>query len=176
MDAWLIGSIVGMVGIALWIGIWIIGPFWRDEELMRERARERERERQRERQRERERERELMRERERERMRERKREWARKEQERHALGHPLSAGSYNDYINGSIPGWKEKRGQRLHMDGRLCVMCGSKATQVHHVTYERLGIEDMGDLRSVCTSCHEHIHESPEHPLNPRQAYAGHRR
>ena len=73
-------------------------------------------------------------------------------------GTSLRSDDYRAYINGSIPGWHEKRAERLRMDDGLCVLCTDEATQVHHVTYDRLGIEDMDDLRSLCASCHAQVH------------------
>ena len=87
----------------------------------------------------------------------------------------LDSSEYTAYINGSIPGWKEKRAERLQMDDGLCALCDSKATEVHHVTYDRLGVEFMTDLISVCDSCHRYIHSTPRHPLRPNRRYAEHR-
>lgn len=57
------------------------------------------------------------------------------------------------------PGWKGpggRREQRLDRDCWVCVFCKSQATQVHHVTYERAGYENIEtDLRSVCQLCHD---------------------
>ena len=57
------------------------------------------------------------------------------------------------------PGWygpKGRQQQRLDKDQKLCVFCKSPATQVHHVTYERAGYENIEtDLRSVCRVCHD---------------------
>jgi hypothetical protein len=30
---------------------------------------------------------------------------------------------------------------------------------VHHLTYERVGYEDLDDLVSVCEDCHETVHQ-----------------
>ncbi len=53
------------------------------------------------------------------------------------------------------PGWDRRRKYRLDNDCDLCVFCKSRATQVHHVTYERAGAEPPSDLRSVCQVCHD---------------------
>jgi len=53
------------------------------------------------------------------------------------------------------PGWDRRRKDRLDHDHGLCVFCKSPATQVHHVTYERIGDEHREDLRSVCRVCHD---------------------
>lgn len=61
--------------------------------------------------------------------------------------------------------WERKRQQRLEIDGHACVMCGRpedrcrNGLQVHHITYARLGNEDVGkDLVSLCPGCHKKIH------------------
>lgn len=42
-----------------------------------------------------------------------------------------------------------------------CEGCGlRKATQVHHLTYTRLGDEMLFDLVAICDECHEKIHGS----------------
>ena len=38
-----------------------------------------------------------------------------------------------------------------------CQVCGGRATDVHHLTYDRFGHEDMGDLVSLCRRCHSKI-------------------
>ncbi len=39
-----------------------------------------------------------------------------------------------------------------------CVGCGASSYQLHHLTYDRLGHEELRDLLSLCSSCHEGIH------------------
>ena len=38
--------------------------------------------------------------------------------------------------------------------GYKCRKCGSRATQVHHETYKRIGRERLSDLTAVCGGCH----------------------
>lgn len=68
-----------------------------------------------------------------------------------------------------------KRAQRLKIDGYKCRTCGAAAgvgvsLHVHHVTYERLGDEDVErDLITLCAECHAAVdnaidrrqHEAP---------------
>lgn len=61
--------------------------------------------------------------------------------------------------------WEYKKAQRKEIDGYKCVMCGRPETktkdglQVHHVTYARLGHENIyTDICTVCSSCHKKIH------------------
>lgn len=61
--------------------------------------------------------------------------------------------------------WDATRQQRLDIDEHTCVMCGrpeakcKNGLQVHHITYQRLGHEDIyNDLVSLCPTCHKKIH------------------
>lgn len=66
---------------------------------------------------------------------------------------------YEEYMRS--PAWAAKRQQRLELDGHKCRTCGctfeERPLQVHHVTYERLGHEELSDLITLCRSCHEAI-------------------
>lgn len=56
--------------------------------------------------------------------------------------------------------WKKIRRGTLQRDKRRCVRCKrKKATQVHHLTYERLGGEEPQDVVSLCGACHTLVHE-----------------
>jgi predicted HNH restriction endonuclease len=69
---------------------------------------------------------------------------------------------YKSYMRS--PEWKEKCEQRLEIANHRCEMCGrleknSKGLQIHHISYCRLGDEDVGnDLICVCGRCHILIH------------------
>lgn len=65
---------------------------------------------------------------------------------------------YHWYMNSDE--WRIKRLERLALDKFRCVACGrSRALEVHHVTYKRLGHEDVRkDLCTLCRPCHEKIH------------------
>lgn len=55
------------------------------------------------------------------------------------------------------PEWQTKVSEVLKRDGMLCV-CGDKATEVHHKTYENLGQEQLSDLVALCMYCYRGIH------------------
>jgi hypothetical protein len=63
----------------------------------------------------------------------------------------------NDYYKS--PAWAEKRNERLKIDGFRCAKCGfTRALEVHHINYERLGHEDVSrDLITLCKKCHKEI-------------------
>lgn len=55
--------------------------------------------------------------------------------------------------------WYGLRTVVLRRDNNLCQGCLKRpATQVHHLTYERVGREMAFDLVSICDVCHEVIH------------------
>lgn len=61
--------------------------------------------------------------------------------------------------------WRDKRRQRLEIDGHKCRTCGHDGStwqlEVHHVSHERFGNEDVEhDLITLCSSCHNAIEES----------------
>jgi hypothetical protein len=60
---------------------------------------------------------------------------------------------YDQYIHSSA--WRKTADRRLDMDKHICPVCGGKATDVHHLTYEHFGHEQMDDLVSLCRRCHE---------------------
>jgi 5-methylcytosine-specific restriction endonuclease McrA len=64
---------------------------------------------------------------------------------------------YNTYLES--PEWKARRKAVLERDEFLCQGCRKqRATQVHHLTYDRKGNEMLFDLVAVCDECHEAIH------------------
>lgn len=70
---------------------------------------------------------------------------------------------YYEYL--SSPAWRATRAQRLAIDGHKCRTCGHDGSiwrlQVHHVSYVRLGVEDVQqDLITLCSSCHSAITEA----------------
>lgn len=65
---------------------------------------------------------------------------------------------YYEYMNS--PEWKAKREERLKHDKYQCQLCHTaKNLVVHHVSYERLGHEDLSDLITLCRDCHKSVHE-----------------
>jgi hypothetical protein len=59
---------------------------------------------------------------------------------------------YERYIHSSQ--WRQTADKRLELDEHICCVCGGKATDVHHLTYDRFGNEAMDDLVSLCRKCH----------------------
>lgn len=64
---------------------------------------------------------------------------------------------YDAYL--ASPEWQAKRAKVLTRDGFRCRGCETRrATQVHHLTYARVGRELLFDLVSVCDECHDAAH------------------
>ncbi len=64
---------------------------------------------------------------------------------------------YDAYLGS--PEWRARREKILVRSKRICEMCGSEpATDVHHLTYERVGEELDTDLLGLCRGCHDTIH------------------
>jgi 5-methylcytosine-specific restriction endonuclease McrA len=67
---------------------------------------------------------------------------------------------YHEHINSEK--WGQIRLRRLKKANFVCEGCGVRvASQVHHLTYKRLGDEMLFDLVAVCEACHEKIHGRP---------------
>ena len=66
-------------------------------------------------------------------------------------------GAYAEYLNSEE--WKQKRSKVRRRARGWCERCkvGARA-DVHHLTYERVGHEELTDLVAVCRECHEFLH------------------
>ena len=64
---------------------------------------------------------------------------------------------YDAYL--SSDGWRKLRLKVLERSKYICELCEeAPATEVHHITYIRLGNELLADLTAVCHWCHEFLH------------------
>ncbi|MCY4554379.1 MAG: hypothetical protein OXC79_11970 [Candidatus Poribacteria bacterium] len=64
---------------------------------------------------------------------------------------------YSRYLQS--PTWKAKRQKVMKRANHICEGClEQKATQVHHLTYERVGCEMLFDLVAICDRCHSNCH------------------
>lgn len=64
---------------------------------------------------------------------------------------------YSTYLKS--PRWRNKRDLVLMRANGVCEGCeDAKATQVHHLTYVRVGDELLFDLVAVCNDCHQKAH------------------
>ena len=72
---------------------------------------------------------------------------------------------YDRYIHSTE--WRKKADSRLEFDGHTCQVCGKEAVDVHHLTYDRFGRENMDDLVSLCRKCHEKAEEFSDPTVIP---------
>ena len=65
--------------------------------------------------------------------------------------------NYSEYL--ASPEWAKLRARILARDAYRCRQCLLRgATDVHHLTYKRMGHELDEDLISVCGVCHQSLH------------------
>ena len=68
---------------------------------------------------------------------------------------------YSEYLKS--PEWRAKRLKVLARAKGICEGCGEvHATQVHHLTYERVGDELLFDLVAICDECHHKAHKDKD--------------
>jgi hypothetical protein len=69
----------------------------------------------------------------------------------------LGYASYDEYLRSTH--WKQLRETHREWAGEPTCFCGkTEGLQLHHLTYERLGAEEMDDLRWLCKACHGMVH------------------
>ena len=69
----------------------------------------------------------------------------------------LGFNSYKEYLRSKL--WRGIRQRVFAAKGRQCVLCGRKAAQIHHRSYDRatlLGLI-LTFLEPICKRCHEKI-------------------
>lgn len=79
--------------------------------------------------------------------------------------------SYDEYVGDRNhrphPHWSAIRLTRYNYDGRCCGFCKKKLKlnnfQTHHVSYEHLGHEALGDVITLCDRCHDRFHNTWKH-------------
>jgi hypothetical protein len=68
----------------------------------------------------------------------------------------LGYASYGDYLRS--PHWLRTRQRYLESDLPQTCVCGDWDIQLHHMTYERVGAEELSDLTPLCRRCHSLVH------------------
>lgn len=65
---------------------------------------------------------------------------------------------YREYMQSEA--WRDLRSRVLQRDQCRCRDCGkaSPSNDVHHLTYIRLGSENLADLVTLCRECHDRLH------------------
>jgi hypothetical protein len=65
---------------------------------------------------------------------------------------------YDEYMRTSS--WRKRKYKTHRRDGYKCVVCGdSKRLETHHLTYERIFVEKVRDLVTLCPTHHRMVHE-----------------
>ncbi len=64
--------------------------------------------------------------------------------------------SYSRYLDSWR--WQFRRRLVLFRDAHRCRKCGKRAVEVHHLTYDNVGHEQLKDLLSLCKECHKNEH------------------
>ena len=66
--------------------------------------------------------------------------------------------AYYEYIDSAE--WQRVRERRIELGKRHCAVCTTcDGLQVHHLTYERFGHENMNDLLPLCAFHHDVVEE-----------------
>lgn len=69
----------------------------------------------------------------------------------------LGFASYADYL--ASDAWRSFRVRYKSSGSRMtCLICSAKPIQLHHNTYVRLGVEELGDVTPLCRHCHIAVH------------------
>lgn len=74
--------------------------------------------------------------------------------ERKTILEKLGFGSYDKYLESAL--WKKIRLQVLQKQNYKCSVCGERANQVHHCSYNEnnLSGKNLNSLVAVCRDCH----------------------
>lgn len=78
--------------------------------------------------------------------------------------------NYAEYL--ASPHWKDLRSRCMISDRPQKCQCGvKKGLQLHHLTYARLGDENLTDLIFLCSDCHKKVHgiEGERHRRSERK-------
>lgn len=55
--------------------------------------------------------------------------------------------------------FRKNKTRAARRDGYMCVICGSRATDVHHIVFRsQLGTSELSNLACLCRPCHDAAH------------------
>jgi len=64
---------------------------------------------------------------------------------------------HREYLKSPL--WRSIRSKAIAHYGEVCGRCGEHGSDVHHLTYERVGGNELlEDLQVLCRGCHEAVH------------------
>jgi hypothetical protein len=64
--------------------------------------------------------------------------------------------NYAQYLR--APHWQDVKDRYRASDLPQACFCGEETVDLHHMTYERIGAENLDDLAPLCRSCHQLVH------------------
>lgn len=83
--------------------------------------------------------------------------------------------SYHEYLKSDH--WKDFRRRYFACHKRRCSICGkTKRIELHHITYARLGHEQMDNVRPLCHFCHALTHRTVDSGVPLAKAHTEARR
>lgn len=79
-------------------------------------------------------------------------------QSRDAALRKLGFRDYKHYLES--PEWRSVRVRHRDIHGERCGLCDTDegTRHLHHMTYERVGQEELSDLVLLCANCHQLVH------------------
>ena len=88
----------------------------------------------------------------------------------------MSESKYNEHL--SSKEWAAMRRTAMRRAKYACEICGAKRISdnplhVHHLTYERMGSEDIDDLVVLCEDCHNEVHEFVDYAILKSRPFIG---
>lgn len=66
--------------------------------------------------------------------------------------------AYAEYLQTAH--WHFIRRRTMRLAGWLCRLCSQPARDVHHLTYDRKGMEHPQDVMALCRACHDTWHRT----------------
>jgi 5-methylcytosine-specific restriction endonuclease McrA len=81
--------------------------------------------------------------------------------------------SYRHYLTAAH--WQDVKARYRASDLPQACFCGEDVVDLHHLTYERIGAEELDDLAPLCRRCHQLVHalEARREPRDRPGARAG---
>ena len=70
--------------------------------------------------------------------------------------------SYAAYLRSNH--WEQVKRRYRESDRPQRCPCGARAADLHHLTYERIGREELTDLIALCRDCHRKTHRKRDDP------------
>ena len=77
---------------------------------------------------------------------------------------------YGRHIGGRCGYWQNLRHRKFEAAGWKCEICGNSGPlDAHHLHYDTLGLEELGDLQALCRDCHAHTDTRYSNAMQQKQ-------